>query len=338
MYPTFASASGVTLVANGDFNNGTTGWGAGTTATLTASSNVLSVSGSGSTAFPLAYKTLSLSGVKRIFVRATIRVTNASCQSIRVRVYDGSTTIDTIQSSPINGTWYTVSGVVSTTFSGSPNIAIHSTYADAATANGKVMEVQEVVCIDVTELGKPACVFDGTNDCLRISDNASLQLTTRLSINAVNNPNNTMTISVGYLIARNGSSSVEVQYGLNYDIATTPKPAAYHFYLDGADRESNAGSSSPSLETHIVTAVWNGANCEVFGDGVSDGATAYAGTLTNRANTFVGCRSNSADGTAQSVHFRGNISEIILFNTTLTNAQRQKLERNQGRYYGVTVT
>ena len=35
--------------------------------------------------------------------------------------------------------------------------------------------------------------------------------------------------------------------------------------------------------------------------------------------------------------FIGNISELILFGTTLTDVQRNNLEKNQGKYYGITV-
>jgi hypothetical protein len=35
--------------------------------------------------------------------------------------------------------------------------------------------------------------------------------------------------------------------------------------------------------------------------------------------------------------YDGKISELILFGVTLTDSQRQKLEKNQGKYYGLSV-
>ena len=42
-------------------------------------------------------------------------------------------------------------------------------------------------------------------------------------------------------------------------------------------------------------------------------------------------------GGASNGDWIGTISEATVFNLTLTTAQRQTLERNQGAYYGISV-
>jgi hypothetical protein len=49
----------------------------------------------------------------------------------------------------------------------------------------------------------------------------------------------------------------------------------------------------------------------------------------------IGARSNNAGGTAWAIFFKGYISEIIILTQT---TGRTKLEKNQSKYYSITVS
>ncbi|MHB8124635.1 MAG: LamG-like jellyroll fold domain-containing protein [Desulfitobacteriaceae bacterium] len=140
-------------ISNGDFANSTTGW-AGTNSTLAAVGNTLSVTGNGTAINPrtYAYAPVAQIGARKILVRFKVRVTNTACSEIFI-YWDGVTTgaaITTI-TNPTQNAWYTINLIVSPNFSTTnPQIYIRHVYADAATANGKVMEVQQVVAVDLT--------------------------------------------------------------------------------------------------------------------------------------------------------------------------------------------
>jgi hypothetical protein len=134
------------LVANGDASDGTTEW-TGSNATLSASSNTLSVTGNGGSAAPrvLGYTGAATIGNK-YYVKARIRVTNNSCTLIRTHL---GGVWATVVSSPTANEWYPAGVVINASSVYAYTIFDHS-YADAATANGKVMEVQYVLAIDLT--------------------------------------------------------------------------------------------------------------------------------------------------------------------------------------------
>ena len=207
-------------------------------------------------------------------------------------------------------TWYDQSG--------NGNHAVQSTAANQP-------RIVNSGVVDVDAAGRPTCVFDGSNDCLRITDNATLQLTTQLSINAKFKSGT----ANGYIFSRNGSSGAENQYALYY----FKDGAILTLYMNGnTDRDTNDIATSTE---YISSAIWSGSNADIFVNGNSNGSGAYSTPLTNRTNTQIGCRSSAADGSTQATFFNGNISELIILNAALTNAQRQRLERNQNAYYKV---
>lgn len=338
LYPTFASASEVNIVSNGDFSNGTDGWIL-VGATGSVSSNIFSLVGDGTNTFPTMIKDTSDPIVvgKRYFVRAKVKVTNAVCSSIIIAL-DGTTggsALNTARlNTPTQDTVYTLSGigVIGSDFTGNVSVKIFHNYVDNSTANGKVLEVQEVVCVDVTELGNPTLVFDGTNDCLSIADDVSLQLTEQVSINAVANTASGATS--GFILCRNGDSYQQGQYGLLW-INTN---VSYGLYLNSLIGDKGADNTAPITVAKIATSIYNKVTAEVFINGVSNGGSSYTSSLTNRTNTFIGARSDSADGSTQGGRYNGSISEITLFGTPLTTSQRKKLEQSQSKYYGITLT
>ena len=316
LYPTFSSASGVTLVSNGDFSNGTTGF-SGVDATLSDSNNTLSVTGNGVSNIPRVYQNTNTSCAvgRRYFVRATVRVTNSSSSNIKLEfdgVTAGTIVIASQQNTPTVNQWYTLNGVVAvgSDFTGNIQVKITHTYADAATANGKVLEIQEVVCIDVTNLW-------------------NIEITGQpLMLNAVFNNAN----QAGYFFSKNGQNSSEMQYGVLYD-NTTQKS---QLQLEGGGRQNLADGSLPINTQKVYSATFSsGAQQESVNGTALGTAGNYNSTLTPRANMQIGARSNNAGGTAWADFFKGYMSEIIISRNPST---RNKIELSQGKYYQQTIS
>ncbi|MDK2821852.1 MAG: hypothetical protein PWP31_1817, partial [Clostridia bacterium] len=142
------------IVKNGNFANGTANWNVAG-ATHTASNNTLFNTGDGVTSAPNENSDLIdfISGHKYFF-KVFLKVTNSSCTNLLFKLIGGGNdlTIDS-QSSPAQNTVYTLSGIVTATATGQSRIYCYHQYADAATTNGKTMEIQNVVGIDLTAHG-----------------------------------------------------------------------------------------------------------------------------------------------------------------------------------------
>lgn len=145
-------------ITNGNFNSGSTGWSA-TSATISASNNILTVTatGAGASPYALTTSTLAVSSGKKIFIAAKMLVTNSSCNSLDINAIGstgGTLTSVVIKTLPTINQQYIISGVLTTPadFSGNYRVRFYQKYADAATANGKVMQLQEAFIIDLTSL------------------------------------------------------------------------------------------------------------------------------------------------------------------------------------------
>lgn len=138
---------GMNLVSNGNFANGTTGWmatSATTNATQSVTNQVNTVTGSGTNATFWTLQALNAKPNQKLFIRAMVRVTDASCSKVLVQIYDGSTSVEAKrQTTPVANQWYPLYGVLTATANAttSGNVSVMAFYADAATANGKQMQI-----------------------------------------------------------------------------------------------------------------------------------------------------------------------------------------------------
>lgn len=144
------------LITNGDFLN-TTGW-TELNASVSASDNTLKSTGNGSSAtVGTSFETAdtSISGNK-YFAKVSAKVTNANCTLLRLRILDriSGQTIGTADiANPAIDQWYDLSSIItpSTTNLGKMRFQIIHVYLDAATANGKVLEVKYANMINLTK-------------------------------------------------------------------------------------------------------------------------------------------------------------------------------------------
>ncbi|HEX2925423.1 MAG TPA: SGNH/GDSL hydrolase family protein [Ruminiclostridium sp.] len=145
-------------IANGNFAD-TTNWASGAAynmySSLTVTSNILSATGT-TTAMVGTRNSFSIfEAGKYYYIHAMVRVTNPDCQSINV----GQGTILTMKqiNNPVQNHWYEISVVIKTTSAVHDFLLFWATYANAASANGKVMEIKKVSVIDLSSLSSVTC-------------------------------------------------------------------------------------------------------------------------------------------------------------------------------------
>jgi len=122
------------------------GW-TGVNGVVTGSTMYAVLTGDGTNASPHMYATQTAPIVgHKYYVRARSKVTNSSCLAMRL-VYGG---VDfSMITTPTINTLYDKSSVI-TAISTDPKSYIFEDYTDSATANGKVMEVEALIIIDLT--------------------------------------------------------------------------------------------------------------------------------------------------------------------------------------------
>ena len=172
------SVNGLTAtnaIKNGNFANGTTGW-TGMYATISANNNTLSVVGNGALLEARVNET-SVKTAGKYFICAKVRVTNALATSIQIDL-PGSNEGRISLNNPVQNQWYNLSGIQK--YKTDNRIFIRHNYVDATTANGKVLEIKEIIAINLTSLGletltKEQCDlifanwFDGTKSTISAS-------------------------------------------------------------------------------------------------------------------------------------------------------------------------
>ena len=146
-------------VVNGDFA-GLTGWSA-IYAALSAANNVLSITGDGKNATPRVYQitTGKITANTKIYASQIVKVTNAVCSNITIELKSDPTLsafgVFGSVTSPAQNVAYRVSGIFQAP-SGYDNnnivLFVRNTYADGATASGKVLQLSVPIVLNLTEI------------------------------------------------------------------------------------------------------------------------------------------------------------------------------------------
>ncbi len=152
-------------VVNGDFSDGTNGW-SGYYGVISAANNVLTLTGTGANPAPRLSQVVNIS-VKtgdKYFMRSRQRVTNSECNYISLENKTASSSVKQILN-PTANTWYEMYGIY-TADTDCDNINVYpvQSYTDNETANGKVMEVQEVMVINMIAHGLDTLTEDEMNE------------------------------------------------------------------------------------------------------------------------------------------------------------------------------
>lgn len=142
------------LVQNGDFSNGTTGWIA-SSGLMSVLNNTLQATGVGtSTTISIRENRVAtiLQNGRKEYARVRMRVRDNQAQHIRMRLYGGLS--DTTINTPVQDQWYEVSAIMTGNPTSEATAFVRfqpfATYADSATTNGKVFEIERPLIIDLT--------------------------------------------------------------------------------------------------------------------------------------------------------------------------------------------
>jgi endonuclease/exonuclease/phosphatase family metal-dependent hydrolase len=144
------------LVTNGDFSNGTTGWGVVGSTIAVSNANLIITPGD-TEVRPSAVST-AFSGVNsgdKIYICLRVRTLNSKLSHIRARMANSGLTFpygDVEISSPVENQWYTVSGIISKEITyPSYVILLQAEYPTADDALNSQYEIDYVMAINLTE-------------------------------------------------------------------------------------------------------------------------------------------------------------------------------------------
>ncbi len=162
--------TGSNVIKEGNFPDGATKWFAGG-GTLSVANNTATSTGNGVVLAPEIYQDTDIEAItgKEVFIRFKAKVTNAATPNIIVHLRGsiGGNVYSVInQSNAIQNQEYTIYDIVTITsvLVGKIQLRILHAYADPAEANGKSMEVQEVLTKDLTAEGLTGKTADGVHE------------------------------------------------------------------------------------------------------------------------------------------------------------------------------
>jgi len=141
--PTVEGRTATNLVENGDFSDGTTGW-VSSRCVLSTSEGIAYATGDGSDGisyFQVGRNIYGLSNSDHLFSRARFRVRDSVCRYITL-ILTYPNNVEVMRStSPVQDQWYVIDGIDEMLGNGLYSVKFLAIYADATTANGKVMEI-----------------------------------------------------------------------------------------------------------------------------------------------------------------------------------------------------
>lgn len=142
----------INKILNGNFSNGVNSW-TSQGSTLSATNNILSMTGSGTYTYTGVAQSIGLHLANRkYYVSLKARVTNSNASNITAFMNSNiiDRTIGNI-SSPVMNTWYNISNVI-TPVADISVFNIYHYYTDIPTSTGKTMEMKDVIFIDLTTI------------------------------------------------------------------------------------------------------------------------------------------------------------------------------------------
>ena len=155
-----SESSGVTkaacltnLLENSDFSNGFTDWVSVAASSVTVNNNIATITADGSLYYSEIRQFINATVTDhKYYIRSKMRVTNNSADTINGYIDAGGNKYAVTKYNPVANTWYETGGVITSGPNIITSVKFGQVYADGATANGKVMEVQNTVAIDLTEI------------------------------------------------------------------------------------------------------------------------------------------------------------------------------------------
>lgn len=164
--------------------------------------------------------------------------------------------------------------------------------------------------------GNPVLRFDGSNDFMDLDGFTSTAVQTLFAVVKSANPTKNYQRLV-MVQDTNYSSMVDVSGGVG--------TAGMGIYAGGASGVGAAFDTSAAL---VFSAVYNGASSKVLKNGVQ----LATGTVGTGVSSLFCLGSNYPDTTAD--NFQGDLAELIIYNSALSDANRQSVEAYLKTKYG----
>lgn len=353
-------------LTNGDFASGVTGWTAGN-ATISATGGIATITGDGGTNYPEIVKANDVPYVngKRLAVRVKARVTGVGCTGIRVWIAATGMTVQatTLVTNPTQNAWYDETAVFTLPSGGSgiAQIRVQHSYADAATANGKVMEIDSVMVVDLSsnqgikdleaklsrQLVSPECSrlfaftatnssvsvsvqpflkFDGTDDYMAVFDPQLDIIGTAdfaMSLSILMPP----TVAASYVLAKGLDAGTNIQYG----VYIVGDGSIYAYFNGVAVGGAVAGTLQPNQVYNIsITRIAGRLKIKI--NDVEKLNQADVSSLTSQPNMRIGARPDTSNGTA--MRYNGYLGYLaIMTGKNCTEANVDKFCKSARRGY-----
>jgi hypothetical protein len=183
-----------------------------------------------------------------------------------------------------------------------------------------------------TRNGKPAIVFDGSNDYLQTTSFPTTGFT-GFSANVVANWTTTGNTvgNIQVLLDNNHSNSQGFVFQDRPDLTNRPLTMGY-VGASGTGAGANDLITTGNSTMRIASMVVDATSLKGYRDGLLFGNAARSGAFGNTNILAIGGWANS--GTR---NLNGAIPEVLVFNSAISDANREIIECNQSNYYNVTL-
>lgn len=275
------------LATNGsDF---TSGW-TPIASTQSVSLGILTNTGNGTASNPRSYSSNILVPINtslKVYFIAKARVTNSNALSIQVYTSASSGSNPATQNTPTINNWYILSGVNTISDNdGAIAVFVSNTYADAATANGKVMEVDYAYAFNLSTLianKQYSPMFNTTFD-LMTDANIKLQMDYWVADGTL--PNNIQAVDMQKRVKSVGKNLFDKsKYGTSYAYKIKVKPStayvwnvstAYKTYDKDLVEVQSGTATSLTTSANVFYIAFSGiANLDTFQLELGTVATTY---------------------------------------------------------------
>jgi hypothetical protein len=153
----FTSTKVRNLIENGDFSSALSNWSNSSTSTYSTSNNILSITATGDYGYVIGTysKNMNVNPNDEIFISAKVKLDNDVANRMHLKLSGSvSGTVSYIKniSNPKGNSWYHFTDFLSlpSDFEGNIELEFNHDYSDSTTADGKVMQIKELLLINKT--------------------------------------------------------------------------------------------------------------------------------------------------------------------------------------------
>lgn len=143
------------------------------------------------------------------------------------------------------------------------------------------------------------------------------------------------------------NAGTETRHVLNSDNNGGTGPRIFQFRLAGPDLQfigfsnnnnTNASDTQPATRTNwnVLSGIRRASNVQAYTNGASNGATALSGTPTGNPRS-IAIGNQVIYGQAGNAYLSGDVAEVIVYNTALSDTDHASVVAYLGDKYGITI-